>query len=337
MKALLFKTLLLVFTALSSIQLFAASKGLQSEDIEIPVPDGFEECINRSLKFLALQQNPDGSWKGQYGTNVGENALIMMAFMSQGNLPGEGLYGHQVAKGLHWLLQQVQPSGLIKSTDRAPAMYGHALATLMLSEVWGQTRRNDVQQALQKAVDLILRVQGTKGGWGYKSKPEDGDTSICVMQLFALKSSHEAGMHIPPEVINKALELIKTRHNPAKKAFGYNSTSFDMSHVGSSAAGVCIMQICQVKDPIYTSQPLEPLFEAMTKDKVKGHKFYFVYYASIACYVDGPQSYQRWLKLSQHKLLSWEKKKGGFGQPYQTAFAVLSMSLPYRYIPIYQH
>lgn len=317
--------------------LWAASKELQSEDVEIPIPAGFDKSIERSLRHLAERQNSDGSWKGQYGTNVGENGLIMMAFMSQGNLPGEGRYGHVVAKGLEWMLGQAQASGLIKSTDRAPAMYGHGLATLMLSEVWGQTRRKDVQKVLQAAIDLILRVQGPKGGWGYKSTPTDGDTSVCVMQLFALKSAHQAGMFIPPQVINKALDYIKKRYSRKDHGFGYNSDKFSLSHVGSAAAGACIMQICQETDSTYTDQPLDKLIKVMEGGTIQGHKFYFVYYASVACYVGGPKTYQRWLKAYQNVILEWERKDGGFGQPYQTAFAVLSMSLPYRYIPIYQH
>lgn len=314
----------------------AAPKAQLSEDVEIPIPDGFEACIGRSLEFLAKAQSPEGYWKGQYGINVGENALVMMAFLSQGNLPGEGLYGHVVAKGLNWLMAQAQPSGLIQGKDRAPAMYGHGLATLFLSEVWGQTRRQDVQQVLGKAVDLILRVQGPKGGWSYKSKPQDGDTSVCVIQLFALKSAYEAGMHIPPQVIRKALDLIKTRYNPKEHIFGYNSTHLNETHLGSSAAGTCIMQICQEKDPRLTTNTVNRLIKFMEKGKIKGHRFYFYYYASVACYIHGPSTYAHWLSVSKGALLSSEKSKGGFGHPYQTAFAVLSMSLPYRYIPIYQ-
>ena len=160
--------------------------------------------------------------------------------MSMGNLPGEGKYGHVVAKGLSWIIKQAKPNGLIEyesQSRRGPVMYGHALATLMLSEVWGQTRRKDVGEVLRKAVALIMQVQGPNGGWNYKSVPRDGDTSVCVMQLFALKSAYEAGIYVPSGVIQKALRLIRGRYDKKNRMFGYNNSHANTNHVGSSAAG----------------------------------------------------------------------------------------------------
>jgi hypothetical protein len=283
---------------------------LTSDDVVIDIPIEYEQAISKALQYLSDKQQSDGSWVGgRYGRNVGEVSLALMSFMSLGNLPGEGKYGHVVAKGLDWILSKVQPSGLIRSDKKAPAMYGHALATLMLSEVWGQTRREDVGSALNKAVGLILRCQGPKGGWGYKSVPKDGDTSVCVMQLFALKSAHEAGIYVPISVIEKSLSLIKTRYNEKERAFGYSSKSFSARHIGSSAAGACIMQICQEPDGRYLSPPLERLIEEMESQSIKGHAYYFMYYGSVASYIAGPQYYKRWLKAQKKLCLKAPEKQ----------------------------
>ena len=328
----IFLTFLLIF-----------SSQAQDRDTVAPISNQMTQSLGKAMKHLASSQQPDGSWTGNYGMNVGETSLCIMAFMSMGHLPGEGEYGHVVGKGVHWVLQQAKPSGLIQFTGgqskQAPVMYGHALATLMLSEAWGQTRREDVGKVLRNAVNLILQVQGPRGGWGYKSKPEDGDTSVCVMQVFALKSAQDAGIYVPQATIQKALNLIKTRFNPGKKMFGYNSSNISNHLLGSSAAGTCIMQICGEKEKQYTSESLASLHEIMKNDLDKsgtGHKNYFLYYASVASYNSGNRFYRPWVQMLEPYLLKKQKKDGGWGQHHQTAFCILAASLPFQYIPVYQ-
>ena len=218
-------------------------------------------------------------------------------------------------------------------------MYGHALATLMLSEAWGQTRRKDVGKVLRNAVKLILQVQGKKGGWGYKSKPEDGDTSICVMQVIALKSAKDAGIYVPSVTIAKALSLIKTRYDKKQHMFGYSRAKGSMGHLGSSAAGACIMQICGEKDEQFTKQPLVKVHKIMSNGLDKSgcsHKNYFLYYASVASYNHGNGMYKSWTKMMEPYLLKKQQKNGGWGGLYKTAFTILAGSLPFQYLPVYQ-
>jgi hypothetical protein len=264
--------------------------------------------------------------------------------MSMGNLPGEGEHGVAVAKGVNWILKQSKDSGLIQYTEQsrqAAVMYGHALATLMLSEVWGQSRRKDVGEVLRKAVDLIIKVQGPRGGWNYQSVPKDGDTSVCVMQIFALQSAHQAGIYVPQETIKRALSLIKTRYNKGERIYGYNNTHWNPGHMGSSAAGTCIMQICGVDDDerdLYIDQPLSKIIEILEKDQVKGgFVYYYFYYTSVASYNSGGEAYKRWMKVFELNLLGAQEKDGSWGrQIFNTSFAVLAGALPYRYIPVYQ-
>ncbi len=310
-----------------------------ADDVEVTISPQVEQAVGKGLAFLATTQNADGSWSGRYGKNVGETSLCIMAFMSMGNLPGEGKYGHIAAKGLNWIIKQAKPSGLIEhdqSGREAPVMYGHALSTLMLSEVWGQTRRQDVGEVLRKAVTLITQVQGPQGGWNYKSIPRDGDTSVCVMQMFALKSAYEAGIYIPGGTIQKALTLIKKRYDKGKRMFGYRNSSANPSQVGSSAAGVCIMHIVGEEAPEYTTTPRAKLIDVMKGDK-QSHFYYFTYYGSVSCYYGGGDEYREWKKAMEAKVLKKQRSNGSWGNHYESAFAILALALPYRYIPIYQH
>lgn len=309
------------------------------DDVEIPISPEVEKAIEKALAWLSVRQNADGSWSGSYGKNVGINSLILMAFMSMGNLPGEGKYGDVVAKGLDWILAQSKDSGLIQNTDNGGgnAMYGHGLSTLMLSEVWGQTRRKDVGEKLRKAVDLIVKVQGPKGSWGYYSIPADGDTSVSVMQIFALKSAHEAGMYVPKVTIDKAIAVIKTRLDPKTNMYGYGGpdNNIDSSSVGSHAGGTCIIQICGEKDPKYTLEAMKKSIEVI--EKRKAFDAYFIYYGSVSTYYAGPAWYKKWCETAIPVILKKQGSGGEIHDDLSTAWAVLSMSLPFRYIPVYQH
>ncbi len=336
---------------LSGICFFAhASEFGTANDKVVNISPELTASINYTLADLARKQNDDGSWtSGSYGKNVGENSLVLLAFMALGNLPGEGKYGSTVAKGVNWILKQAKPSGLIQYSEQskqAPAMYGHALATLMLSEVWGQTRHKrgpkDVGNILRKAADLIVQVQGPRGGWGYRSSPQDGDTSVCVMQIIALKSAQEAGIYVPDRTIEKALELIKTRYDSKHSGYGYSNNHFRLNMAGSTAAGTTIMMITGEKDPKYSTKCLEAtmgLLEKHVKGKgaKPGHTNYYLYYTSVGAYAGGEKYFSRWMKTAEPFLLKSRRGKGwSTSQPYSAAFYVLAAALPYRYLPIYQ-
>ena len=46
-------------------------------------------------------------------------------------------------------------------------MYSHAFATLALAEIYGVTRRENVRDKLQAAVEFTVKSQNETGGWRY--------------------------------------------------------------------------------------------------------------------------------------------------------------------------
>jgi hypothetical protein len=315
-------------------------------DEDIQMSPALRESVDRGLRFLVDTQQADGSWSSaSYGRNVGENALALMAFMAQGNLPGEGPYADTVARAVHWLVAQQQPSGLIQYTQQtrqAPVMYGHALATLALSEVWGHTRdrgEDAVGATLRRAVDLIVQVQGPRGGWHYQSTPRDGDTSVCVMQIMALKSAQQAGIFVPSDTIGRAIRLIKTRYDHQRHGYGYNNDTFHYHHLGSSAAGTCIMLVTGEQDPTYTLEPLEKLIATLehAPDRIHWH-FYYAYYTSICSYLAGDAVFKRWVAALEPWLLDQQLPDGSWSTSTvsDTAFGILAAAMPFRYLPVYQ-
>src|SRR5438105_6154234 len=149
-----------------------------------------DESIKKALAYLAKTQNDDGSWGagiGVRGRHPGITGLAVMAFLSAGHVPGEGLYGKNVDKGIKAVLKMQHPNGLIGSEGRHE-MYQHGICTLMLAEAVGMTQgplAAEVKKAVEKAAVILLIAQRKgnsptdpqKGGWRYTVGGTDSDIS----------------------------------------------------------------------------------------------------------------------------------------------------------------
>ena len=68
------------------------------------------QSVERGFAYLDNQQNTDGSFgRGRYGKHVGITALCAIAYMADGNLPGRGSYGDNVASALEFVLDHSRP------------------------------------------------------------------------------------------------------------------------------------------------------------------------------------------------------------------------------------
>ncbi len=142
--------------------------------------------------MAGAKQNSDGSWSdGSYPHNTAITSFALLAFLSQGHLPNQGLYGPEVAKGCRFLLASARADGYLVGT-RGGNMYSHAMATLALAEMWGMTGDKDIKPVLTKAVNLIVGSQNHEGGWRYEPRPTGADISVTIMQVMALRAPRTA-------------------------------------------------------------------------------------------------------------------------------------------------
>ena len=299
------------------------------------IPEAVVQSIRRGQEYLKKAQNAKGSFYGSDDT--GPVSLAVLALMVDGSVPGRGPYGREVARGVEYLLKNAQPTGLIHSKDgRTPAMYNHGLATLCLAEVWGMTRQQDILPVLKRAVDLIVRCQSSRGGWRYSPTPGDADTSVTVMQVVALRAAQNAGVFVPEKTIRDAVSYIKSNHCGKDKGFGYSGPGGPAP--ARSAAGVLSLQMCGQYDARETRLGLEYLEEHAAKmDKVE-HYYYTQYYAMQCMYqARDSAKWNAWYTTQCRSMMSKQSKENGnIGGLYETAWAILAMGLPYRYLPIYQ-
>jgi len=306
------------------------------------------QAIDKGLEYLLSNQHKDGSWSsdGQGGHAVACTSLALMAFMSKAQFPGSGPHGEQLDRGMKWLLKEAKkrPDGYVGSV-----MYEHGFATLALSEMWGMTRDPDdddaIKEALEKAVDVILRSQNPGGGWRYQPQADAGQDTSCTMTVFhALASAHQAGIVVPDATITKVVEYLKGVRELQTGGFSYDPRPKKLS-AACTAGGIYVAQLAGQRDTELVDSAIRYLNSLSPGIFGEGTKYYYYthYYAIQAMVQAGDEEYSKWYPQIRDALISQQTAQGAWGKAakpgsisYETPMAIIILSTPHRYIPIYQ-
>jgi hypothetical protein len=336
--------------------------------------EAFEVGIDNALEYLVKSQAPDGSWPSGRGfrgmpgggQDPAVSALCVMAFLSAGHVPGEGKYGPVIEKGVRWVCdQQLQNGVLAGQNSGMTVMYSHGISTLMLAEVIGlmPDRREAavLRKRLEAAVKLIRYAQArggpTKGGWRYSVEPRDADLSVTAWQVMALRAAKNVGCDVPAETIENAVKYVKDSRDASG---GFRYTRSGAVTLPCTAAGILSLELAGKEfhgsDESLASADyiLGQLHQAARRGDRhfvgQNHFFYGVYYTAQAMFQVGGarwkdyREYLHWLLLHsaahpQHESGFWTGVSGddhNAGVNYCTAMAVLSLTVEYRFLPIYQ-
>lgn len=329
------------------------------------LPDDIDRAVGSAVDFLVASQRDDGAIADR-GHEVAMSSLAIMAMASIGTEPvGDTERGEAMLKALRCVLnlRNQDSTGYFGGRDGS-RMYGHGIITLMLTEVLGMcgnpADNQKVHEQLVKAIRLILASQeipkpeNLVGGWRYTPTNRDSDLSVSVWQLMALRSAKNDGLDVPGEAIEKALEYLKNSYasplladgSPRDKVSGFSYTpgthhpSFAMT-----AAGLLAMQVCgQYKSPLVKGAA-EWLLQHPPKLQERFF-FYGLYYYAQGMHQVGGKYAEKADRLVPEMLLEVQRSDGAwlatggeernYGAVYATALAVLSLSVRYHYLPIYQ-
>jgi squalene cyclase len=312
---------------------------------------------------IGYKLNNDYNFTSTTNGHVGVTALACMAFLAGGNLPGRGPYGDNVERGLGFILDSVQEDGYI--TRHRTRMYSHAFATLFLAEVYGTTPREDVKRKLQKAVDFIVKSQNEEGGWRYEPYAIESDMSIVVCQVLALRAARNIGIRVPKGTVDRAARYVvdsavtsESRSRGYRQygggaeigTFHYQKDVFSRSSFALTAAGVTALHGLGIYSDAAIERGIEflnrqlPAFNREEGLRKRGHYFFWYghYYGVQAMYTVGSPYWEPYFEEVRDLLIelqnedgSWPNKTGP-GPAFGTACAVLTLEIPYRFLPIFQ-
>ena len=182
--------------------------------------------VRKGLKWLAAQQQPDGTWSGNNNSfTTLTTAYAGLAFLMEGSTASEGAYAVNVAKAVAWYEKIARPSGLLVPADDANEqlryLQGHTAAMLFLASAYDTdndpARRKRLEKILSAAVKYAAEAQSPQGGWGFGAAregnnfSESGGTAFMVQ---ALRAAESAGMDVPRQTLDKAARYFASATHP---------------------------------------------------------------------------------------------------------------------------
>lgn len=257
--------------------------------------------------------------------------------------------------------------------EEAGRMHAHGFAMLFLAEAYGmlvpssegedpQTRNRrdpsplarEVRTTLEGAVKLSLASQTLRGGWGYAFKGEGtglDEASTTITQIQGLRAARNAGIQVPSKPIAQAVEYVKQCMNDRGECrYSLTMDQGDRTSFELSAAAVSTLHASGA----YGAEKLKVGLAYMRRqiqshDKptaaAENYYFYGNLYAAQAMFQAGGADWTTWFKGAQEDLVAKAHHRGeqvywadprNFGDAYATASACLILSIPLRYLPIFE-
>jgi prenyltransferase beta subunit len=344
----------LTVLALAAAPGYSADK----EATKVKIDDDVKKATAKAYEWLAAKQNNDGSWgDSRYPNNTAITGFALMAFMSQGHVPNQGKYGPEVAKGCRFIIASQRESDGYLVGSRGGNMYCHGMATLALSQLWGMTGDEDVKKALEKAVKLIIKCQSPDGGWRYEPVPSGSDISVTIMQVMALRGAKDSGLHVPDKTMKKALDYINSCYD--RSSGGYTYQPYNRAPgFARTAAGLCVLKLLgeveimdeesgkKVKVIEKYGRNVETSLQYLkaSMDRPREHFWYGHYYACHAMHQIGGKDWEEYYATIKKRFIDMQLADGSWsrqdlqsaGPVYQTSIAIIALSIPANYLPIFQ-
>jgi hypothetical protein len=310
-------------------------------------------------------------------------ALCVMAFISHGHLPGEGVYGKQLELATDYVLTCQKENGLVTVIGPdgptitrqvshemgVPAAYNHAIASLMLSELYGMSgaeRAGRIQKVVSRSIQASLEMQrwpkdreDDRGGWRYIDDfdDHDSDLSITGWNLMFLRSARNAGFDVPKPAIDDAVAFVRRSFSPTFGAFGYQADTGDERSRGMAGAGILALAHAGYHNSPEANSSAEwlknynfdsyneivPFTQSWSHDRYH----YGLFNCCQAMYQLGGRHWEQFFPRVVRTLLdnqqpdgSWPAEShfndGQFGNAYTTALVVMSLGAPNQLLPVFQ-
>lgn len=296
-----------------------------------PTPEG--RAMSRALEFVLREDRQDRA--GYFG---GED--------------GSRMYGHGITM---LMLAELYGMGV---DDEQDALIHRRLEAAVELALRAQNVRNKSRQH--------------DGGWRYTPSSSDSDLSVTVWLLMALRSAKNAGLDVPDSAIERAVGYLKRSFSYIRGQDGLGGFTYLPNQTASqrlvspNSMGLLSMQVVGEYDSEMVHATARTLRQ-FGPDWQTNWLFYSIYYYSQGMYQYAEGMRQAGKKaegdtwasesfavvrdlLLQHQELegnprsnphygSWESPTGmerGAGRVYSTAMGVLSLSVKYHFLPIYQ-
>lgn len=307
------------------------------------IPPEVDTIYERGLAWLAEAQADDGSWKdGNSGAGV--DGICLTAFLASGDDPNFGRYAPNIRRAIQSMIRQQDTN-----TGYLPnSMYHHGFAMLALAEAYGAVDESllglEKGKSIASALDLAVRCAATAqkknrmGGWRYTPDSTDSDTSVTGAVLMGLLAARNAGMDVPDETLDTALEYIR-RSTGRDGSVAYSG---GLGGLGGSMNLTAIATLVGAVSKQKDNEQFQAALKRATSDLEGGmdnHGYieYYRYYMAQALFQGDYAAWQKWNAGAIRQLHQTQLENGAFPNgAYGTGMSLLALALNYRFLPIYE-
>ena len=325
-----------------------------------------EAAVLKGLKWLAAQQDSDGSWAS--ADKPAMTSFALLAFLGHGETTVSADFGPTMQKAIDWLLKigeenakrPAAPAGMVfamRANDYMDGAFAHGIATFALGEYYTISKDERVTELLSKAIRCIVVGQAADGGWHDDySQGGESDTWTSIPQIQALKVAHLSGLKIDgvDAALGKAMRNLK-RVQADNGSFGYRKAGdMDITFTG---AGVFCTYLWKHERDRSVRDGIEHLLKQTEKEYPIDYHHASVdlhawYYGTQACFMLGGAAWNKWNRRFADELIrnqnpngSWPPVAGkcpggepqrdpeGIGPCYRTSLCLLMLEVYYRYLP----
>jgi hypothetical protein len=348
--------MVIVAAAVWPIAAAAQAPSIRSGD---PVPRDVREIYDAGCRYLARTQDPSGTWKdSQEGPGV--TGMAMMVLLASGEDPNHGAYATNIRRALRSIIRsQDQSTGFYGGNAGMghSSMYQHGFAMLAMAEaygtvddrrLWSEEGGDGKGLSTGNSLELAVKLAVTSakknpvGAWRYSPEATDHDTSVSGAILMGLLGARNAGIEVPDETIDRAIDYFTSMTAPDGRV-GYSSPGGGSD--ATTSIGTLVMAIARRKE-----LPQFKLAVAYLKQHSQGatqqspYPNYTRYYRAQALFQADVEAWQQWNNRLVQELKAQRKPDGSLaaqagpdGGPFAgTSLTLLSLAVNYRFLPIYE-
>ena len=325
------------------------------------------QAVLRALRWLAVNQNVDGSWGS---SKPAMTSLALLAYLAHGDTPNSEEFGTVVENGLRFLIGAQQNDGRFRGRDNHD--YTQPIAAYALAEAYGMTKTPRVREAAIKAMERVVNGQNRAGSWDYNLNPasERNDISYAGWCIQALKAAEIGGLtrDVPgiKTAMKRAVAGVKGNFRASGDLGGFGYTSPSATH-GLSGVGVLALQFLGEGRSLEAHLGLAGLHRwPFDWENPRGRSpVYYWYYNTQAYFQEGGRMWDQWNEQFSHALVGvqqiisreesgyvdhrgnpqetgfWDSPAeseltGGNGRVMDTILCSLMLEVYYRYLPTFQ-
>jgi len=214
---------------------------------EVDVDPSVNGAIQNALRWLAAQQQPDGSWDADAWAgdesiggiermayhDIGVTCLAILSFLADGNTTLVGPYSRNVGSGLRWVCAQLSGDGTLESLLPADDLhFDQALVTLALAEASTFSNSRALLAKTRIALDKIQSMRAADGPWS-TGQP---NTIISAWMIHAVKAAEWAGFQVDDAGYAAAIAYIDEMTEPTQGRIGFNAPGSFPTRTEANAA-----------------------------------------------------------------------------------------------------